>query len=90
MAGGRSRAKAGVMRRLSMVALRCTARQLLRGLAIVGPSCIHQRNALRPLAAPTSTPSARTVGRRGGTPPTAAEGPPAVPARAPSPATRGL
>ena len=43
--GGLSRAKAGVMRRLSMVALRCTARQLLRGLAIVGPSCIHQHNA---------------------------------------------
>ena len=38
--GGLSRAKAGVMRRLSMVALRCTARQLLRGLAIVSPSCI--------------------------------------------------
>ena len=43
--GGLSRAKAGVMRRLSMVALRCTARQLLRGLTIVGPSCIHQHNA---------------------------------------------
>jgi hypothetical protein len=32
---GLSRAKAGVMRRLSMVALRCTARHVLRGL----PSC---------------------------------------------------
>ena len=42
--GGLSRAKAGVMRRLSMVALRCTARQLLHGLAIVGHSCIHQHN----------------------------------------------
>ena len=39
------RAKAGVMRRLSMTALRSTARHVLRGLAIVGPSCIHQRNA---------------------------------------------
>ena len=42
---GLSRAKAGVMRRLSMVALRCTARHVLRGLAIVGPPCIHQNNA---------------------------------------------
>ena len=44
---GRSRAKAGVMRRLSMVALRATARHVLRGLAVVGPSCIHQHNARR-------------------------------------------
>ena len=36
---------AGVMRRLSMTALRSTARQVLRGLAIVGPACVHQRNA---------------------------------------------
>ena len=42
---GRSRAKVGVMRRLSMVALRSTARHVLRGLAIVGPPCIHQHNA---------------------------------------------
>ena len=28
-----------------MTALRSTARHVLRGLAIVGPSCIHQRNA---------------------------------------------
>ena len=42
---GRSRAKAGVMRRLSMVALRSTARHVLRGLAIVGPPCIHEHNA---------------------------------------------
>ena len=33
------------MRRLSMTALRSTARHVLRGLAIVGPACIHQRNA---------------------------------------------
>jgi hypothetical protein len=33
--GGRSRAKAGVMRRLSMVALRSTVRHVLRGLAVV-------------------------------------------------------
>jgi hypothetical protein len=33
------------MRHLSMVALRCTARHVLRGLAIVGPPCIHQHNA---------------------------------------------
>ena len=44
-AAGRSRAKAGVMRRLSMVALRSTARHVLRGLAIIGPPCIHQHNA---------------------------------------------
>ena len=43
--GGLARAKAGVMRRLSMTALRSTARHVLRGLAIVGPACIHQRNA---------------------------------------------
>ena len=42
---GRSRAKAGVMRRLSMVALRSTARHVLRGLAVVGLPCIHQHNA---------------------------------------------
>ena len=28
-----------------MTALRSTARQVLRELAIVGPTCIHQRNA---------------------------------------------
>ena len=37
--------QAGVMRRLSMVALRCTTRHVLRGLAIVGPPCIHKHNA---------------------------------------------
>ena len=42
---GLSRVKAGVMRRLSMAALRCTARHVLRGLAIVAPPCIHQYNA---------------------------------------------
>ena len=30
---------------LSMTALRSTARHVLRGLAIVAPACIHQRNA---------------------------------------------
>ena len=30
-----------------MVALRATARHVLRGLAIVGPPCIHQHNARR-------------------------------------------
>ena len=33
------------MRRLSMVALRATARHVLRGLAIIAPPCIHQHNA---------------------------------------------
>ena len=28
-----------------MVALRSTARHVLRGLAIVGPPCIHEHNA---------------------------------------------
>ena len=28
-----------------MVALRSTARHVLRGLAVVGPPCIHQHNA---------------------------------------------
>ena len=36
---------AGVMRRVSMAILKANARHVLRGLAIVGPSCIHQRNA---------------------------------------------
>ena len=40
-----SRAKAGVMRRLSMAVLRCIARHVLRGLAVVAPPCIHQHNA---------------------------------------------
>ena len=31
--------------RLSMTALRSTARQVLCGLAIVGPACVHQRIA---------------------------------------------
>ena len=33
------------MRHLSMVALRCTARHVLRGLAIVGPPCSTERRA---------------------------------------------
>ena len=33
--GGRSRAKAGIMQRISMVALRATARQVIRGAANV-------------------------------------------------------
>ena len=45
--GGRSRAKVGAMRRLLMVAIRATARHVLRGLVLVGPSCIHQHNARR-------------------------------------------
>ena len=53
------------------------------------PRASTSATPVRPLAAPTSTPSARTVGRRGATPPTAAEGPPVAPARALSPATRG-
>ena len=48
--GGRSRAKVGVMRRLSMVAIRATARHVLRGLVLVGPSCIYQHNARRAAA----------------------------------------
>ena len=84
--GGLARAKAGVMRRLSMTALRSTARHVLRGLAIVGPSCIHQRNAREA----ARRAHLDTVGRPGVTPPTAAEGPPAAPACVPSPATRGL
>ena len=42
---GLSRAKAGIVRRLSMVALRCTARHVLRGLAIVGPPCTTSADA---------------------------------------------
>ena len=92
--GGLARAKAGVMRRLSMTALRSTARHVLRGLAIVGPACIiNQRNAreaarrahLDAFGADRGAPW-----RRGATPPTGAEGPPAAPARAPSLATWGL
>ena len=42
---GLSRAKAGVMRRLSMPALHATARLVLRGLATVTHPCTHQHNA---------------------------------------------
>ena len=50
-AAGRARAKAGVMRRLSMVALRATARHVLRGLVVIGPSCIHRHNERQAAAA---------------------------------------
>ena len=45
---GLSRAKAGAVRRLSMVALRCTARHVLRGLAIVGSQSTPAHPAQRP------------------------------------------
>ena len=44
---GIPRARAGVMRRISMVVLRATARHVLRGLDIIGPQCVHARNARR-------------------------------------------
>ena len=42
---GRSRAKEGVMRRLSMVALRATARHVLRGRVVVRPVVHPQKGA---------------------------------------------
>jgi hypothetical protein len=39
--GGRSRAKAGIMQRISMVALRATARQVIRGVALVGAANVN-------------------------------------------------
>ena len=44
---GIPRARAGVMRRISMVVLRATARHVLRGLDIIGPQCVHARNTRR-------------------------------------------
>ena len=42
--GGRSRAKAGIMQRISMVALRATARQVIRGVALVGAANVQAHN----------------------------------------------
>ena len=39
------RAKAGIMQRISMVALRATARQVIRGVALVGAANVHRRIA---------------------------------------------
>jgi hypothetical protein len=70
--GGLSRAKAGVMRRLSMVALRCTARQLLRGSPSSAPRASTSTTlASRRAAAPSMTRSVLTATPRGATPPTA-------------------
>ena len=45
--GGRSRAKAGIMQRISMVALRATARQVIRGVALVGAANVQAHNDRR-------------------------------------------
>jgi len=63
------------MRHLSIVALRCTARHVLRGLAIVAPPCIHQHNAReaeRPAHHDAFGANRGTPWPRGATPPTAA------------------
>ena len=44
---GICRAKVGVIRRVSMVVLRETARHSTRGLEIVGPQCVQERAARR-------------------------------------------
>ena len=45
--GGRSRAKAGIMQRISMVALRATARQVIRGVALVGAANVQAHSDRR-------------------------------------------
>ena len=40
---GICRAKAGIMRRISMAVLRETARHVTRGLDVVGPQCVPRR-----------------------------------------------
>ena len=44
---GTSRARAGVMRRISMAILRATAQHLLSGLDIIGPHSIYASEELR-------------------------------------------
>ena len=44
---GICRAKAGIMRRVSMAVLRETARHVTRGLDVVGPQCVQARIARR-------------------------------------------
>ena len=44
---GICRAKAGIMRRISMAVLRETARHVTRGLDVVGPQCVQARIARR-------------------------------------------
>ena len=44
---GICRAREGIMRRVSMVVLRETARHITRGLEIVGPRCVQERTARR-------------------------------------------
>ena len=43
---GICRAREGIMRRVSMVVLRETARHITRGLEIVGPQCVQERAAV--------------------------------------------
>jgi hypothetical protein len=45
--GGRSRAKAGIMQRISMVALRATARQVIRGVVLVGAANVQAHSDRR-------------------------------------------
>ena len=45
--GGYPRAKAGVMRRVSMAVLKATARHTLRGLEIITPQAMHTHTARR-------------------------------------------
>jgi hypothetical protein len=45
--GGRSRAKAGIIQRISMVALRATARQVIRGVALVGAANVQAHSDRR-------------------------------------------
>ena len=84
---GLSRAKAGVMRRLSMVALCATARHVLHGLAIVAPPCVHEHNARE--AARRAHLDAFGAGRRGATPLTAGACSPRAAAGGPARLPRG-
>ena len=45
--GGLSRAKAGIMQRISMVALRATTRQVIRGVALVGAANVQAHSDWR-------------------------------------------
>lgn len=45
--GGYPRAKAGVMRRVSMAVLKATARHTLHGLEIITPQAMHTHTARR-------------------------------------------
>ena len=56
---GYPRAKAGVMRRVSMAVLKATARHTLHGLEIITPQAMHTHTARRAKSEATSTAGTR-------------------------------